>query len=57
VWDLYDHHINNFTSSRGERVNDGHLRALKDKTKNICKVEILYKLAFSMKGLLLKNVV
>jgi hypothetical protein len=32
--------------SRGEQVNGGHLRELQDKTKNIRKVENVYKLAF-----------
>jgi hypothetical protein len=42
---------------RGERVNGGHLKEMQNKTKSIRKVETLYKLAFSPKGLFLKYAV
>jgi hypothetical protein len=42
---------------RGERVNGGHIREMKDKTKSISKVENLHERAFSMEGILLKYVV
>jgi hypothetical protein len=42
---------------RGERANGDHLREMQDKTKNIHEVETLYKLAFSLKGLVLKYAV
>jgi hypothetical protein len=45
-----------FSQCRGERANGGHLREMQDKTKNI-QVETLYKLAFSLKGLVLKYAV
>lgn len=34
-------------------INGGHLRELHDKIKSVCSVENLYKLACSMKGLLI----
>jgi hypothetical protein len=43
--------------SSGERANGGHLREMQDKTKNIHEVQTLYKLAFSLKGLVLKYAV
>jgi hypothetical protein len=42
---------------KGERVNGGHLREMQDKIKTIRKVENLHKLAFSLKGVLLKYAV
>jgi hypothetical protein len=41
----------------GERANGGHLREMQDKTKSVHRVETLYKLAFSLKGLVLKYAV
>jgi hypothetical protein len=40
--------------SRGEWVNDGHLRQMQDKTKCICNVKYVPKRAFSLKGILHK---
>jgi hypothetical protein len=42
---------------RRERANGGHLREMQDKTKSIHEVETLYKLAFGLKGLVLKYAV
>jgi hypothetical protein len=48
---LTPHFLNAF---RGQRINDSHRGKVQDTTKNIRKVENLHKLAFSLKGILLK---